>query len=366
MTSLSRTLLDWYQRNMRPLPWRLNPSPYATLVSEFMLQQTRVEAMLPYYERWMERFPTLESLAAATREDVLQLWEGLGYYRRAHNLHRTAQDLVKNHEGRFPEEPEELQKLPGIGRYTAAAIAAFAFHRDQLTLDGNLRRVLARLMDLDLPVRSKEGEQELIAFGVKHLPLGKASPFNQALMDLGTAVCTPRNPACVECPLREECAARALGTVTERPVRKGRKAIPHFIAAAGVFCIDGRVLLGRRPEDKLLGGLWEYPGGKVETGENLRSALAREWMEELGVPIQVGEPVGVFNHTYSHFHVTVHAFTCEVIEGEPAALDHSEITYAALEDLGAYPMGKVDRAISDAILSLRNQDGTTGDRSSRS
>lgn len=360
MTSFSNTLLDWYQRHKRPLPWRDEPSPYTTLVSELMLQQTRVETMLPYYERWMQRFPTMPSLASAPREEVLQLWEGLGYYRRAHNLHRTAQIIVQEYKGAVPRDIQTLLTLPGVGRYTAAAIAAFAFNQDELALDGNLRRVLARVMDLALPVRSRDGESALHAFGERHLPPGRAADFNQALMDLGTAICTPRNPICDECPLHAACKALSAGTVGERPVKKARKSIPHVEAAAGVLLIDERVLLGRRPEGKLLGGLWEFPGGKPEDGETLPEALAREWQEELGVSVRVCEKLGVFAHTYSHFHVTVHAFSCDLVEGKPAALDHSEIAYAPLERLASYPMGKVDRAIADT---LRTQEGITGGRS---
>ena len=325
-----------------------------------MLQQTRVETALSYYDRWMARFPTLESLAAAQREDVLQLWEGLGYYRRAHNLHATAQVLIEEYGGRIPDDHAILQTLPGIGRYTAAAIAAFAFNQDALALDGNLRRVLARLLDMNMPARSHEGEQALLAFGEFHLPTGRASDFNQALMDLGAAVCTPKSPACGMCPLREMCASYTAGTVEERPVKQARKAIPRVEAAAGVLRVDGRVFIGRRPEGKLLGGLWEYPGGKPEEGEPLPEALKREWMEELGAGIRVGEKLGAYEHTYSHFHVTVHAFFCELVDGEPAALEHSELAWPPIKDLDSYPMGKVDRAISNDLKMAVAQDGMSG------
>ncbi|MBN2554809.1 MAG: A/G-specific adenine glycosylase [Anaerolineales bacterium] len=348
-TSLAQKLLDWYEKHQRALPWRERPSPYATLISEYMLQQTRVETVIPYFERWMVRFPAFAALAAAEREEVLRLWEGLGYYRRAHNLHQAAQIVVEAYGGELPGDIQTLQGLPGIGRYTAAAIAAIGFNQPAVALDGNLRRVLARLMDLELPARSVEGERALLAFGQRNLPEGSSSSFNQSLMDLGSLVCIAKVPVCENCPLQSECLARAHGTIIERPVKMPRKPIPRVEAAAGVLKENGRVLIGRRPEGKLLGGLWEFPGGKPEPGEGLPAALRREWMEELGVAAEVGAKIGTYQHAYTHFHVTVYAFACELVSGEPAPLEHSELAWASVEELGNYPMGKVDRAISNTL-----------------
>jgi len=348
-TSLGKKLLDWYDKNKRTLPWRERPSPYATFISEFMLQQTRVETVIPYYDRWMARFPTFATLAAGDREEVLRLWEGLGYYRRAHNLHQAAQIIVTAYGSELPRDIRALQELPGIGCYTAAAITAIGFNQPAVALDGNLRRVLARLIDLELPARSIEGERALLAFGYRNLPEGHSSTFNQSLMDLGSLICTAKAPVCEQCPLQSECLARAHGTIFERPVKIPRKPIPRVEAAAGVLKQNGRVLIGRRPEGKLLGGLWEFPGGKPEPGEDLQAALRREWMEELGVAAVVGAKIGTYQHTYTHFHVTVHAFNCELVSGAPAALEHSELTWAGVEELGDYPMGKVDRAISNTL-----------------
>jgi len=346
---LTKSLLAWYEANDRDLPWRRTHDPYAIWVSEIMLQQTRVETVLPYYERWMARFPDLQSLAAASQEEILTLWEGLGYYSRARHLHRAAQLLVAEYDGRLPETAAELKGLPGIGPYTAAAIATFAFGADAIALDGNLRRVLSRLFDLRLDPRTPQGERRLLAQTADLLPRGRASEFNQALMDLGTTLCTPRSPDCLRCPLARGCLANARRTQARRPVRSRRRPIPHRKITAAVLRRNGDVLVGRRREGQLLGGLWEFPGGKQESDETLKACLRRELREELGVKVVVGEEIGAFENAYTHFRVTVHAFECRLASGEPRALDHSEIRWTPIARLRRLPMGKVDRAIARLI-----------------
>lgn len=208
---LSRRLLAWYDREQRRLPWRGHPDAYAVWVSEIMLQQTRVETVIPYFERWMQRFPTIQSLAQASQQEVLGLWEGLGYYSRARNLHKAAQVVVEHFGGQLPQERAGLEKLPGIGAYTAGAIASIAFGRDEAALDGNIRRVLARVFAIRTPARSPAGEKELWDLARRCLPPGRAGDYNQALMDLGSALCTPRSPQCMLCPLLAICAGQKLG-----------------------------------------------------------------------------------------------------------------------------------------------------------
>lgn len=351
-TRLAAALLSWYRVHRRDLPWRRTLDPYAIWVSEIMLQQTRVETVIPYFDAWMKRFPHLEDLAAASSAEVLRLWEGLGYYRRAQNLHRAARQVVAKRGGRLPTTAVEWKRLPGVGDYTAAAIAALAFGQDEIALDGNLRRVLARWLDLEIEARSPEGERRLLAEARSVLPVGKGAEFNQALMDLGAAICTPRAPACGACPVASDCLSRRRGTQAIRPVRRRRARVPHRIVAAAVLRRSGRVLIAQRPEGKLLGGLWEFPGGKREAGESLQACLRRELHEELGVRAQVGEALGRFDHAYSHFSVTVHAFECRLRSGTPRAQEHSRIRWIAPGSLGAYPMGKVDRAIAHRLQSI--------------
>ncbi|MDW8228190.1 MAG: A/G-specific adenine glycosylase, partial [Anaerolineales bacterium] len=279
-------LLAWYEKHARSLPWRNVSDPYAIWISEVMLQQTRVEAVIPYFERWMKRFPTVADLAAAPEQDVLALWEGLGYYRRARNLHQAARIIMAKYGGQIPRELSALRRLPGVGRYTAAAIASIAYGLDVATLDGNLKRVLARLFNIEEPVDTPAGEKRLWALAEQHLPRGRAGDYNQALMDLGATLCLPRAPRCPLCPVNEFCQARALGVQESRPVRQPKKETPHYTVTAAVIRRNGRVLLAQRPSRGLLGGLWEFPGGKVEPGESLPEALRREIREELAVDIQ--------------------------------------------------------------------------------
>lgn len=348
-TQLTARLLDWYAENARQLPWRDCSDPYCVWISEVMLQQTRVETVIPYFELWMERFPDIPTLAAAPLHDVLALWEGLGYYSRARNLHRSAHILIARYNGKLPANLQELRRLPGIGRYTAAAIASIAFDLDEPALDGNIRRVLARLFDLRLPARSPEGESRLWELAAEHLPPGRAGDYNQALMDLGATLCKPRQPDCSNCPLKELCTAYKLGLQEQRPVKEKKPAIPHYTVAAAVIQSSGNVLIAQRPPQGLLGGLWEFPGGKLEPGEDLPAALRREIREELGVEIDVGGSIGIYRHAYTHFRVTLHAFCCCLLDEEPRPLEHQAIQWTTPAELSGYPMGKLDRQIANTL-----------------
>ncbi len=352
MTSpLAERLLKWYATHARRLPWRARSDPYWVWVSEIMLQQTQVEAVLPYFQRWMERFPDLETLSNAPLQEVLSAWEGLGYYSRARNLHRAAQEISSRYHGNLPRDVAQLCKLPGIGRYTAGAIASIAFGLDEPALDGNARRVLARVFDVQEPARSPGGERRLWNLAAQNLPPGRAGEYNQALMDLGAMICTPRAPACGQCPLADMCRAYALGVQAERPVLTRRPRTPHYTVTAAVIRREGRVLIAQRPLDGLLGGLWEFPGGKLQDGEDLVSCLQREIYEELGVEVRVVGLIGVYQHAYTHFKVTLHAFTCELSNGsQPRPIQALDLRWVAPEDLPAFPMGKIDRQIAARLM----------------
>ena len=348
---ISQLLLQWYQKNARELPWRSAPHPYRTWISEVMLQQTQVETVLPYFERWMAQFPDLPSLAAASEQEVLALWEGLGYYSRARNIWKAAQIIMNQHGGVIPGNIEELKKLPGIGEYIAAAIASIAFGADVAALDGNIKRVYARCLDLDVPLGTPEAERQLKAFAVEQLPAGRAGDLNQALMDLGALVCIPGKPKCEMCPLTSECLAFQHGTQSIRPVKKVKPKVPHYTVTAAVIVRDDLVLIARRPANGLLGNLWEFPGGKLQDGDqDLAACLQREIMEEMGCRISVGAPFGIYTHAYTHFKITLHAFLCSLVEGEqPQLLHHEQILWAERQKLADFPMGKVDRMIANKI-----------------
>jgi len=348
MTSpLTTALLEWYAAHARDLPWRGHPDPYAVWVSEVMLQQTQVDTVKPYFARWMARFPTVEALAQADEQDVLALWEGLGYYRRARALHRAAQEVVARYRGRLPDDPQTLQTLPGIGKYTAHAIASLAFGRDVPVLDGNVKRVLARAFAVETPVDTAAGERALWALAEAHLPRGKAADYNQALMDLGATVCTPRAPRCAACPLEDLCRARQSGNPEAFPKKRRRQRQPHYtVVAAVIHRGDDRVLIAQRPAEGLLGNLWEFPGGKVEQGETLEQALKREIQEELAVKITVEAPFGLYRHAYTHFRVTLHAFLARLTSGNPQPVGVQAVRWVHRNDLNAFPMGNIDRQIA--------------------
>ena len=353
---LAAPLLEWYRQHARSLPWRGSPDPYAVWVSEIMLQQTRVETVIPYFERWMERFPSIDKLASASQQEVLSAWEGLGYYSRARNLHRAAQIVLRSLGGMLPADLRSLVNLPGIGRYTAGAIASMAFGLDEATLDGNVRRVLARVFDVDIPARSPAGERLLWELAAAHLPPGRAGDYNQSLMDLGASVCLPRAPDCSRCPLADICQARRHGVQEQRPVIQPKSAVPHHTVSAAVIVRDGKVLIAQRPSTGLLGGLWEFPGGKLEPGEDLHACLQREISEELGVPVAVKHQLGEYRHAYTHFRVTVHAFFCDLgQDAQPTPLQVDDLQWAAPSILQDYPMGKIDRQIARDLLAVQRK-----------
>lgn len=345
-------LLQWYQQNARRLPWRSSISPYRTWVSEIMLQQTQVDTVIPYFEHWMAALPSLADLAAADEQDVLSLWEGLGYYRRARNLHLAAKIVMRDHEGCLPEQVAELEKLPGIGRYTAAAIASIAFGQDVAVVEGNVRRVISRLFNLTEPIRSPVSEREIWRLAQSHLPPGEACAYNQAWMDLGSLICTPKSPSCDSCPIAAYCQARLLKVQEDRPVRAPKKHVPHLIVAAAIIHQEDKVLIARRPVEGLLGGLWEFPGGTLEDKDaDLSACLVREIEEELGVSIVVDSFFGRYQHAYTHFKITLHAFLCQLADDrQPRCLACDDWRWVSLAELSQYPMGKVDRLIANRLM----------------
>ena len=312
-----------------------------------MLQQTRVETVIPYFEKWLRLFPTVQTLANASEHDVLNAWEGLGYYSRARNFHKAAKVVVEKYDGQLPRDLDELRKLPGIGRYTVGALASIVFGMDEPALDGNLKRVYARLFDVSELVDSTEGEKILWKLAKDNLPKGQAADFNQALMDLGAMICVPKNPRCLICPLLKDCKARTNGTQDMRPVKKPKKVVPQYIHAAGVIIRRGKVLLAQRPSRGLLGGMWEFPNGRIDQNpaEELAKVLKAGYNLRLGAKRKVHE-LGKFQHAYTHFKVTVHAFECELtsdVVGE-------HLKWISLTELGEYPMGKVDRQIAETLM----------------
>jgi len=343
--TLPRKLIKWFEGNARDLPWRRRRTPYRVWLSEMMLQQTQVDTVIPYFKRFVARFPTVRALANAPLDAVLKLWEGLGYYARARNLHRAAQMISRELGGRFPRTVEELMRLPGVGRYSAGAIASLAFGIDAPVVDGNVSRVLCRVFAIEHDPREPKVRAELWALAESLLPKGQAGPFNEALMELGATVCLPRAPQCDACPIRSMCEARRRGLQEQLPVRRAKKITPHYDVTAAVIRRNGRTLIAQRPHDGMLGGLWEFPGGKCEPGESLADCLRREIREELGLKIEVGHPIISVKHAYSHFRITLHAFECRVVSGRPTPIGVADFKWVRRSELDRFAFAVTDRKI---------------------
>jgi A/G-specific adenine glycosylase len=342
-THIAGVLLDWFSRHKRDLPWRRTYTPYHVWISEVMLQQTQMERGVEYFKRWIARFPDVESLAEAREDEVLKLWEGLGYYSRARNLHKAAREVVNRHGGTLPSSPEALRALPGIGPYTARAIASIAFGQDVCVVDANVERVISRLYDIALPVKSRQARDEIERHGADLLPEGRARDFNQALMEFGSLVCSPRNPACAGCPLADCCLARKNGVQEERPVIVKAPSPIYISMATGVLINDGRILTQKRRADDVWGNLWEFPGGVVENGETPDQAVVREYLEETGLIVNHPVPIATFKHSYTRYRVTLHAFSVTLLSspGElalQAAQEHRWACWSEITKL-AFPAG---------------------------
>jgi A/G-specific adenine glycosylase len=343
-------LLEWYGHNKRELVWRDSDDPYHIWISEIMLQQTRVDQMGVYFERFVGRFPTVGDLAAAAEGEVLKVWEGLGYYARARNMHKAAKYIVAECDGRIPDTYDALIALPGVGPYTAAAVSSIAFDRDHPVLDGNVIRVLSRLLRLEEDPRKASTKATLIGAGEKLLAPGRAGDFNQAVMELGARVCTPAQPQCGGCPVNSLCRARAeLDDPTVLPLKAPKKKKPHYQVAAGVIWKGDDLLIAQRPSEGLLGGMWEFPGGKQEEGESLEACLKREIREELDFDIEVGEFLTSVDHGYSHFSITLHAFNAQYGGGQPRALECADWRWIKPEQLDDFAFPRADRKVIEYL-----------------
>lgn len=351
-----RRLLAWYARNKRALPWRRDArAPYRVWIAETLLQQTQVATVIPYYERFLARFPNVRALASASLDEVLKVWEGAGYYARARNLHRAAQEIVARFDGEIPSTVEELRTLPGIGRYTAGAIASIAFGRDAPVVDGNVARVLCRYFNIAAAPQQARTQKDLWQLAETLVPRGRAGAFNQALMELGATICAPRAPQCAGCPLARGCAARQWNLQDKLPTKRAPKKLPHHQVAVGIIWKRGKILIAQRPAEKLLGGLWEFPGGHRQKNETLARCVARETREELGIEIAVGEEFAVVDHAYSHFAITMHAFHCRWVSGRPRAIGCAAWKWVAPRDLGRYAFPAANRKIIAQCQRISNK-----------
>jgi A/G-specific adenine glycosylase len=352
LRAISRRLLAWFSRSARRMDWRETGDPYRIWVSEIMLQQTRVEAVTPYYRRFVSAFPTVRALAESSPDEVMKLWEGLGYYSRARNLHRAARIVERDHGGRLPGEPEALAALPGIGLSTAGAVAAIAFRKDAPILDANAKRVIARLFAVTGDLSRSPAARFLWEASRGLIPPGKGRETALALMDLGATVCTPRRPGCPECPLRPLCEGHRHGIQETIPAKAAKKVLPHHdVVAAWIAGGKGTVLVGRRPERGLLGGLWELPGGRRKPQETREEALRRLLREEWGMGVAVGDRLASLPHGFSHFRITLHAYRCRRTSGRPGT--DREWRWVPPEGLSDLAFPRAYRKLIETVLPKR-------------
>ncbi|HEX2569961.1 MAG TPA: A/G-specific adenine glycosylase [Polyangia bacterium] len=315
VTSLRAALIAWYRRHQRDLPWRRTRDPYAIWVSEIMLQQTRVETVTPRYERWLERFPTVQALAETPLDDVLAEWAGLGYYARARNLHAAAKEVAEHYGGELPDDPAAIRALPGVGRYTAGAILSLAFGRAEPVLDGNVTRVLSRLFRVEGDPRTAAVQERLWALAGSLVAEGQAGDVNQGLMELGATLCTPRSPACLVCPVVRFCGARQEGMVSAYPGGSRPVATRQVEQVSVALVRKGRVLLVRRPPYGLWGGLYELPSGEPVAGEDPAQAARRVAREQVGLEAEHWQPLDHFEHELTHRRIMFHGFHAIALHG---------------------------------------------------
>lgn len=346
-------ILSWYALNKRDLPWRRTRNPYFIWVSEIMLQQTQVQTVIPYYHRFLKKFPTLDALAEATLQEVLKVWEDMGYYARARHLHAAAREMATQG-GRVPQTWEELIRLPGVGTYTASAVLNFAFDQRLATLDSNARRVLCRLFAVGGRIDQGRTQREIHKRASEMIPAMDPAHFNQGMMELGATLCRPRNPSCDICPVQDFCLAFKRGLQDKLPVTKKRRPLAHKeLAAAIIQDARGRLLLVQRPNHGLLGGLWKLPGGERRSGETLPQGLRRRVREELGVGVRVAKAVVSVRHAYTHFRITLHGFPCVLGQGRPRVIGCSSYQWASHAKVQGLPISRADRKV---IESLRPMD----------
>jgi A/G-specific adenine glycosylase len=328
-------LVAWYSDHARDLPWRRTSDPYAIWISESMLQQTRVEAVIDYWTRFLERFPTIEGLANAQEDDVLTQWSGLGYYRRARSLHAAAKAVVADHGGRMPSDGASLRALPGIGPYTVGAIRSIAFDQPAALVDGNVERVFARLFDLDLDAAALKRQSWELAESL--VPEQSPGAWNQALMELGATVCTPRSPRCEDCPVARSCAARSAGTIADRP-RPKVKLPPLEVALELAWASDGdRILLVQRPTGGRMAEMWELPTREIENAAGVLSGL---FPAEFAGPLELDEALTNVRHS-----ITKHRIRAVLrrATGVPKRLDFGRLV--APDELAEMPLTGMTRKV---------------------
>ena len=346
-----KNLLAWFEAHRRQLPWRETEDPYCIWVSEVMLQQTQVKKVQEYYQRFVSRFPDVESLAEATLQELLKAWEGLGYYARARNLHKAAQVVVEDLAGEIPADYAAFRELPGVGEYIAAAVQSIAFNRPYAVVDGNVKRVLARLFLIDVPINQSASTK--IFQEKADLLLDRTAPgiFNQAMMELGATVCRPQSPTCIVCPVNTVCRAFQTVRQEEFPVRQKSKPLPEYHMVAGVIHKDGMILITQRKPEGLLGGLWEFPGGKTQAKETAEQACVRAIREETNLHVEQTAYLTRVKHAYTHFKIVMDVFHCHYRSGEVVLNEAVDYRWINVDQIDQFPFPRSNHKFIPLIRS---------------
>lgn len=344
--------MHWYHDNKRPMPWRESRDPYHIWLSEVMLQQTQVATVIPYYTRFIEKYPTIEDLARAEDQDVLKLWEGLGYYRRCHHFLAAIRQVRTHHKGKVPDNSDVFLKLPGVGAYTTAAVMSIAFGQALPVVDGNVIRVMARYYCLGEDSTKASTRKHILEKMSGLIPKESPGDFNQAVMELGARVCLPKNPMCPACPIHETCCAFKADTVIDYPNIPKKNRIPEYLVGLAVIVRGKTFLIQKRPDTGHLAGMWELPGGKTLNNESMEQALQRKCLEELGVHVQIKETLACVSHVYSHFKIRLTVFVCHEDKKTVNALKKQPILWITVDDLGNYPFPSANHKFFPALCSI--------------
>lgn len=339
---IQKHLLQWYKEHHRQLPWRETNDPYKIWVSEVMLQQTQVKTVIPYFEKFISEFPTIEELAKSNLQKVLKIWEGLGYYARARNLFKAAQIIINELEGNIPDDRKRFKKLPGVGEYIASAVQSIAFEQPHAAVDGNVKRVFARLFLMEVPVNKSDSYIQFKDIATKLLDKNNAGVFNQAVMELGAMICTPINPNCEECPIKKYCQALKSANVNEYPKRIQRKPVPVVHKVTGIVWNKNKLLIARRKSEGLLGGLWEFPGGDIKNSDSAEEACVRTIKDKTGIVSEIENYLTKVKHAYTHFKIEMEVFCCRYISGEIRLNGYDDYRWIKLDDVGNYAFPKAN------------------------
>ncbi|MCF8067450.1 MAG: A/G-specific adenine glycosylase [Desulfobacterales bacterium] len=342
-------LINWYNNNLRKLPWRDTDNPYYIWVSEVMLQQTQVNTVIPYYQRFITLFPDIKTLAKSRRQSVLKAWEGMGYYARARNLHKAAQQVVSELNGSVPDDPEQFHTLPGVGDYIMAAVQSIAFKQPLAVVDGNVKRVIARLFEDDTPVNKPGSHKSFQIIADSLLDHKYPDIFNQAMMELGAIICKIKNPDCRYCPVIKFCSSYKHKTTNTFPKRIKSQIVPEIHTAVAVIHKKGRILITKRKQDGLLGGLWEFPGGKIEKSETPDTACIREIREEINLDIEIISHMAHVKHAYTHFKLKMDVYKCRYLSGRVRLNGPVDFCWIKPNETDLYPFPKANHKFMHLI-----------------